>query len=164
MLVMGTVIVGLLVIIAVLGTLLLKGNQPNSNTAVLHAQATLTAVPTATPRPFTIIGTFQGVEYGQTSIFFTSTNWVLAWSCDPIINGKSGTYPLTIADEADPTNATPTTSVLVQTTCKPGNASGMVEVFVLGEQRVWVGTANPNEPGDPGVPYATWKVVIEVVS
>ena len=106
MLVMGTIIVGLLVIIAVLGTLLLMGNhrQPNTTSAVQHAQATLTAMPTATPRPFTIIGTFQGVEGGQTSIFFTSTNWVLAWSCNPIINGVSGTYPLSIADEASPTS------------------------------------------------------------
>jgi hypothetical protein len=159
-------ILGLLIIVAVVGTLLLINNriqQPTTN-AAQRAQATLTAVPTATTRPLTIIGTFQGTGTSQTSIFYTTSNWVLAWSCNPIIDGVSSSYPLSIYDEINPTGAAPSSFALVVTTCKPGNTGGMVGVFGSGEQQVLIGTADPNAPGSPDVANAPWKVVIEVPS
>jgi hypothetical protein len=106
-----------------------------------------------------IIGTFQRVQGGQTPIFYTPSNWVLSWSCNPIIDGVSAPYPVSIADESNPTSATPSTTVVVQTTCKPGNTGGMVGIFASGDQEVLIGTADPNAPGNSGVPNADNLVV-----
>jgi hypothetical protein len=90
------------------------------------------------------LATFTGSGDDTTAHFTTSGSWVLAWTCDPYVNGASAPYALTIHDNT-PDDFIIGTGVM-DTQCAPGDAQGTVGVRQSGEQWLTVGTGGVNGP------------------
>ncbi len=108
------------------------------------------SAPTLTLRT---LATFQSSGDATTVLFTTRSAWVLAWTCDPYVQGVVAPYSLTV------TVKTPSDNVLgthaLDTECNADNMHGNVGVRQTGEQWLTIGTGGTAGP---------WTVTVEVAA
>lgn len=103
--------------------------------------------------PLRTVATFQGTGSGQTMHFRTSGSWVLAWTCNPYVDGVPAPYGLTIAIDT-PDNYI-VGDIVLDTQCEDGTTHGTIGIRQSGEQWISVGVGGSEGP---------WTLTVQVAA